>query len=535
MNSFLQLVQPEEDLDGAGTYLPKESFEIEGVDISSIKGVSIGSRNFPFRKGFNPEFSRAILDSSVGERVSHSTANLVQISRSHARSLEWRLGELRHVVWQDEFGHIFTSINIKGNVFIDPEVAVSHGDQPYIILGMDNSHSLRRRILASRILRENGIPCESTERVIKPTEFPLAGKKLSQTQLKQRLIAKLLSKGQIRDLEATEPAEFDAEQAAKVADYLSNTALLIYVRAMPINERLEDLRRCRNREEFIQVIGNIFRCVNIANSYNGLETFSIDKEGDVERFLGEYIPKVFAANLAKMHNLGLVHESLSPSNILVDGSLVDLDTVRGALLGDAEVAEADISVDLVDAMESIADVYRFISVSKFVSVDLENAITLLANEYNRQRHGVNLDLSTKYLLADNFREFCEYLQLDIPRIAQEILKEEPDCSFEDLWQMIMDKFNFANPALGTPAALIDYHTFRASIDLRISREFYDEFCKMAVEHQATALQAAEYIAFQNMYRFVAENYEGLVEPTLKKAEEEAKEALRLSIYGVAEG
>lgn len=306
------------------------TMEVPGTTLEEVEGYSATIKGNPFRDGHVPLFSQVIID----DRESHFR----QISPNHGRSYEIMVG---NVLWMDEFGNLFSSLNSKGNNLTAPRVEIQENlPTGYLFLGLQDDSSLTRVIKASELLRSQNVDTEAIVKVIVPTSLPLEGEDLSIEEFKKRLHQK------------AKKGKFSPQSLAKLRRALDDINFVITIRAVQVSERISDLATAEGIEDTIAILRRSFDFINFEEEIKSKkgkykpEHFSADNKEDRNRFFAEYLPKRMARNFARMHRIGLKHKYTVPSNISVIGGIYDLDSVRGKLLGDKAIGFGEMAEDV---------------------------------------------------------------------------------------------------------------------------------------------------------------------------------------------
>ncbi|HET9173809.1 MAG TPA: hypothetical protein VFN56_00840, partial [Candidatus Saccharimonadales bacterium] len=93
-------------------------------------------------------------------------------SPHHLRSFEVKHKDLDEI-WVDEFGHKYSSLNLKGNNFSSPGVVRSGTASRRVVgYGLQESAVMRRVLRASRLLRTNDISTEYILGLAEPKTLP---------------------------------------------------------------------------------------------------------------------------------------------------------------------------------------------------------------------------------------------------------------------------------------------------------------------------------------------------------------------------
>lgn len=335
-------------MEATGEFIGKviKAVPVKSEQVVNIKGAEIReSEHFPFA-GFPPTVSVVSIpeEQAPQEEFSDNLVDLVQTSRHHARSYELPLPrESAGQVWEDEFGIMFGSVNIKGNNLADPKVEKDqYLPQGFRVKGMLEADMVDRVTMVSQTLRSVGVDTEKIEAIIRPQELVAAGRRMTVQEFKEFLL-KRVSEDKPTSLMASlfgEDRSIRAEEIGDVERYLDGLNLLFVVRSQQMAERPRDLEAVLDEESFNEIIARTFGFINareqIEAQRDGREpkVLSPDNPDDVEYYFTDYFPRRLARNIARMHNAGLTHGFLTAHNVSLTGSIYDLDSVYGEVLGD---------------------------------------------------------------------------------------------------------------------------------------------------------------------------------------------------------
>lgn len=349
-------------------YKPVWSIDIPGKDLENVQGEPVTPATAPFVNGHIEAFSLACL----GEYINHNVypdatvrlRKLVQISPYHGRSFELRFRfdtdkrkrrrklsgfaeKISSPLWTDEYGNFFAALSTKGNLVSDPTVVRSDIEPSgFAVNGMQDTAALVRVLKVSRLLREQQIDTECFVRVIEPQELPVSGEMVPLDQFKANLVQQIWDKDGKKDVNIGSPTT--RADIPKYSEHLDNSTFVITVRGMQVTERLQDLDKPENKEEFVEMMKRIFKYVNLAEGIksrkNGTDWNNLNAESDedLKRYFQDYLPRKIASNYAKLHNLGLLHVYPHQGNVSAVGSIYDLDSVKGEIL---ELNDEKVSYD----------------------------------------------------------------------------------------------------------------------------------------------------------------------------------------------
>lgn len=291
---------------------------------------------------------------------------LEQPTEHHGRDLQMEGA----AIWGDQFDNIYGSLNTKGNKFDNIHVETDkYNPSGYKLFGLFPNDVLDRTCRASRFLREKGVETEKIEQVVKPQKVVVAGQEMTVDELKRKMVEdarSLVKSGEERTGLFSDQRKLTEEDLPKIEDYLEKTDLVFIVRSLQVTERIRDLSALKTREQFEEMIGRVFRFINLREKIEAErekkepQHFSVEKPEDIKVFLTNFLPKRCARNLARLHNQGLAHGWPTDANFSLAGSLYDLDSVRGKKLYDTDQAVGidDIKDDLTKIVESINSSFK---------------------------------------------------------------------------------------------------------------------------------------------------------------------------------
>lgn len=343
-------------------YRPVNSIQVEGFTHSEIQGVTVPSKRIPFKEGHIPQFS-CVAVGNKDENESNA-GSLRQISSHHGRSYEFPMGEEGPIIFSDEYDNIYTSLTTKGNnLTASLPLITKEGNAPsgFRLHGLQDSDSMVRALRASELLRSHGIPTELFVKVIEPLQLPYKEEVISLDEFKKRLVQQVWEENANPDDESEKLTRRDIP---KLASALDNMTFFITIRAMQVPERINDFLHIGGEEDIKKIAIRAFRYINLEEQKKAQKDSTYTPQllpipTNGAELIGYYIgyctyvlPRIAAENIGKMHKLGLVHKYPHIANISTVGSIYDLDSVQGELLGlgDPPVTRED---TIKDAMEFI--------------------------------------------------------------------------------------------------------------------------------------------------------------------------------------
>jgi hypothetical protein len=245
-----------------------------------------------------------------------------RLATFHGRNLEVLADRVKI---QDRFGNVFRSLGIKGSDYSDPHFFKSEtASREVIVNGLQESLVMERILRVSRLLREHGVGTEYICGLSIPETFPL-DKHDGDVDTKTAVpFAEFFETLAARYAAENQNGKSALEIKAELIERLSDCDYLVTYRALDCPYRFGELLSPDKFAELQQ-----FR---IKAADNPIEAERIEKQTLTGYLQQEFVPTL-ARNLAKFHNLGLVHKFLHRDNITALGSIVDLDSVEGEALG----------------------------------------------------------------------------------------------------------------------------------------------------------------------------------------------------------
>ncbi len=393
-------------------YRKLPSVKIPSVTYIDLKGTEAEIARSPFKYGHIEQFSQVVVN-DVSPTPDEIT--LRRITRYHLRSFEMRFGQNSRILWADEFGNVFTSLTLKGNNLEDPGCYKSStAPGGILVYGLQDSDAMIRVLRASQLLRSANVDTEAIVKIMEPEELPFDGQADTIGEFKKQMVKK------VWDQDAKEN-ELDPEKhfyrltrqdIPHLSQVLDGRTFFITARAMKVSERLKDFGQARSKLEFYYLLANVFETINQTEKLQSQtpEHFDINNSNDVQRYFLRYLPQKIALNLARMHNLGLIHWFPHTGNITASGGFCDLDTVKGEPLGisDEKVTEElfqrDVNYLLVGDKESSNGIYELIGPL--------NELGIIENEYEAVEK-FNADFARAYVaergLNQNLMDNIEYI------------------------------------------------------------------------------------------------------------------------------
>lgn len=336
----------------------------ERVSVLAVKAKTV---TVPVASGEVPDFvfddHQLHVVGVSGSINEESPVELYKLSNRHGRSYELVVRGMEEIgAWGDQHGILFTAFSVKGNTLGNPYIYENRAmPLNFDTHGLQDAVLLERTVRASEVLRELGIEAEATTRIIEPLELPHLGKLRSIPNFKDSLVKHTMTRKAKNStqifLARYMPFLLDSagrEELARIRGFAKASEYRFSVRAMQVPERMWDLGEQPTRGALLQVIGRAF---GYANFYERLKSeenpeyeadyFDIEKMDDIYRFFGTYVPTKVGRYFARMHMNGITHGFPHQGNISTVGSIYDLDSVSGEVLGMGdEVAPMDYFEDI---------------------------------------------------------------------------------------------------------------------------------------------------------------------------------------------
>lgn len=388
-------------------YRPFRSLSVPGQTLENIQGEKVAPTTAPFFPGYIGHFS------VVSHESGDSESTLVQVTKDHGRSFKLQFGETPSIFWQDEHWNIFSTLTTKGNRLENPQVAGDlQSPSGFLVYGMQDTDALVRTLRVSKLLREHHADTECYIRIIEPQALPYEGKLVPLEQFKNNLVKQVeeLNSPQGRGKKIDFGTTVSLTDIPKLSEHLDNSTFVITVRGMQVAERLQDLDKPATKEEFIKMMGEIFRYVNYVEGIN----LDPEKKEDLLRYFQEYLPKRIASNYGILHKLGLLHAYAHQGNISAVGSIYDLDSVRGesTKCGDERVEKDELRNEFYKVCSETAATISRLAQKGFIETGEETIKTFEANFYSTYigvRFGTETDFLSQVaditdLLYDDFAD-----------------------------------------------------------------------------------------------------------------------------------
>lgn len=278
-----------------------------------------------------------------------------RLASFHGRNID----VIAPVTVEDRHGNQFNSLCIKGTDMSNPEF-MEHitAERDYIIRGFQESLVMERVIRASKILRENNVGTEYICGLTLPIKFPLDKSSGNAFDTKEAVDLPDLLEYLATDFakkEADKSNKSPLEIKSEMIEKFQDCDYLISYRAMDCPIRFGQLDEATpSGFKLLQPYLDAAR-----------KTLSAKKREDHlpegitrERYISDYFSFILGTNLGAMHGLGIAHGFLHSNNITALGSIVDLDSCKGEVLGfnDEPRAVGHYLADVMTAINSIKSV-----------------------------------------------------------------------------------------------------------------------------------------------------------------------------------
>lgn len=354
-----------------------------------------------------------------------------RLAHFHGRNLEVLAED---VTIADQYGNEYSSLCIKGCDFSNPYFYKSiTAQREFIVHGLQESLVMERVLRTSKLLRENGVGTEYIIGLVQPERYPWGWS--STEGIDDRFMRPLEDFRTGLALMygfSTEDNQDEPEKAIEISNEMvkkfQDCDYLISYRAMDCPYRFGEFRSGVDDEGNYQE-GNFENFVSFLNeNFLDPKDLSYIENIDIYSYTEKIFSYNFALNLGKTHKLGIIHKFLHPNNITAMGSLVDLDSCRGAKLGlgDSEPTKQEYLADVISGIQSIYHVlssmdYSDISLTekeKLLDTDYRSTITFLDTYVNERFESIHkkAEFLAELLVAinqsiDYFREPFKRIQL----------------------------------------------------------------------------------------------------------------------------
>jgi hypothetical protein len=421
-------------------YKPVTTLSVPTHGHSHVQGEILTIPNSPFLPDKLGDLG--FVGIGVGEEISSDAAvPLRRVSKHHGRSFEFAGGQ--KIIWSDEFGNIYTTMNVKGNNLENPHVVADPNNAlNYSVFGLQTSVGILRQIKASKLMRSAEIETEAISHVIEPLMLPYKGELVSIEEFKKKLVDGAVE-GIVPKLQTLTKGD--------VAKTLANVAFFETVRSVAVNERIWDFVNMPEREREI-ALQNVFFYANLYEKTKGKKdssytplSFDIENSESIEMYLNEYLPKKIGQNYAKLHGLGLVHTFANLSNVSFAGGIVDLDSIQGYPFNDDPYKWENIS-DLgifINEIKTWNNIKPFIpNVDKFIenlkkaymeialqskshhNIFFRNIIDLSVVDSDKDEISKTYDEEAPIEFLEQVLEESEVLNFDVEAILKMVVEEQ---------------------------------------------------------------------------------------------------------------
>jgi hypothetical protein len=344
-------------------YKSVKSVAVRSRSHTELQDQTVGTPHLPFQEEVKTLFSRVSIPQEENEYIPDEGVQLVQISALHQRSYEIRFGMADAVIWNDEYGNIFSSITTKGSNLSEPNI-YKYEDGSHYYFGLQESKSMTRILRASEVMRSEHIDTEIITHVLQPEELPINQEIQPYDYFFRELFEKITDENGMTEGEKDE-GKVQRSEIPEVSKQLDEKTFFITLRGMLISERVEDLLQVKDIDDLSEMMTKVFRVVNVYErikkrkdpTYDHQQFDPVNQE-DLYRYLTTYLAHNAATNYAKLHNKGLVHKYSNIRNVTLIGGICDLDSVTGEPLelGDPAItslkARKDIHMFLHDENNS---------------------------------------------------------------------------------------------------------------------------------------------------------------------------------------
>lgn len=264
-------------------------------------------------------------------------ASISRQNEKHGRSFERTT-----VVFADKFGNKFRHLSLKGAgpFRLEKSNAASADSLGYTPWGFASNASRQRILSASETLRGIGIDTEYPIAIGRPESFPIVSQDGSVKHMSPT------------DIYKTIDPDAELEDGHELNVYLRASKTAVRIDDLTLHEKDEGSGEFTEKETE-RVKGALMQVAEDLASTEPENQFDLDVDdpNSVRDFVLEIIAPRVGVNIAKLHNAGLVHNSLTSGNITALGGIVDLDSITGPALGDKKQLPIDALSDLVLSLQ----------------------------------------------------------------------------------------------------------------------------------------------------------------------------------------
>lgn len=302
---------------------------------------------------------------SVGGQLTGKEARYTRLPGS-GRSIEDRLVD-KKIIYGDEYGILYGSRNIKGNVVqgdIYQRSAVFEDENtPYglQVRGLKDKVGIDRIVKASEYLRKQGLPTERPAKIYKLTQIPYQGKMINIEDWKEEYLKRELQRANKFGIGS------DFKTLRNKESYLRSTDFFVIDRDLQVPERLDDIIQPETQEEFQKMIQPIFKWLNqaVQVKHGGLISgtpqpaeFNPENEDDIKRFFGEWLPTQIGTYLGRVHKNNLALGYPHNQNWSAVGTAYDLDSVQGQPFDGKIPTQEQFSKDVYKTIEAVKSLFE---------------------------------------------------------------------------------------------------------------------------------------------------------------------------------
>jgi hypothetical protein len=345
----------------------------------------------------------------IVENEPEDGTKITRLSPIHVRSFEVNDSRLPEV-WHDEYGHPYTSVNLKGNNFSNAKlIETLTASEGLIAFGLQESATIRRIVKGSNILRAAGISTEYIMGVGEPKYYPtpVTGndidwhKNLTRDEYKNKLINNYW--------ESLPEENRTAESLAELYTKFNRMTFYITLRGMDTSYRIGELD---DPVVLNKVLGAASKI-----GYDKNEKIDSEDSKDLDWLIKEITIPRLATNFFKLHKERLAHKFPVADNLTALGSIIDLDSLHGEPLdiGDSPITVDDIITDLKEVCDSLGQ------------------INVSIGSYEFRYDYINQFLDLYYELYKNHESEMPFAIKQIGINALNGVKKETD---EDFWHLL---------------------------------------------------------------------------------------------------
>jgi hypothetical protein len=391
--------------------------DLETIPIEDYEKVAEAPTKSPFSENLGPQ---AAVSKKSTSRSEDSKYFYVE-STVHGRTIDEKASS----------GKVFWGGPFKCDKFGGRDLKGSREEYPYLnvrkllrknptlsVSGLYDETDVPYLIKASEYLRSNGLPTENIVAIYKPNEIAVDGKLIPIAEWRRKATEQLS-----KDLSMINRQ--DPELFKQGVEFINNAEFFQVEREVQVTERIRDLARCKNKEQFLKVIENPLKWINVATKvkHEGIipgteqpDPFDINSEEDIKRYLENWLPTQMGVYLGRLKKMGINNDYGHAQQWNLAATMDDAQSYSGEVLGTSPQKSEDYVYALTDVLgvleelfnpsvpnyvkrkygESLAIAKENLLVSYFNEIDLENDPDKVLYSYKSLMDNTFFDGSISY-------------------------------------------------------------------------------------------------------------------------------------------